>query len=540
MFNHYDIKEHLNPEEIIMYLRKSRADDPMLTVEEVLSKHETLLDEWVEKNLSAPIPEENRFKEVVSGESIADRPEFQKVLKLVESPSIKAVLVVEVSRLGRPDMEEIGKLSKIFRYTNTIVITPMMTFNIANEYERDMFERELKRGNEYLEYTKKLLSRGRELSVKSGNYVLSRALYGYDKTIIMDGKRKCPTLTINEEQANIVRMIFNSYVNENVGTQSIANRLNDLQVKPPRSERWTSDAIRTILENHHYLGMVKFNMRKAKYVVNDGEFRKTRPKTAEGEYILCKGKHEAIITEELFNAAQEKRGKSHRTVDNKELRNPLASLLYCECGRAMSYRHSTRGDLKYRREPRLVCNGQQYCGNGSCSVPEVVNFVANVLRQKIAEFEIEVNNSNEETTNFHEKLVKNLEKKLADIGTRELSLWESQVNPDRENRMPSHVFNALTDKLVKEREETEAALVKAREAVSAPIDYEKKIVTLQKALDALMDDNVSVAEKNHLLKSCIDRVEYRRAPHQRLTGKGNARQYASSPIELDIKLNVKA
>ena len=79
-----------------MYLRKSRADDPLLSVEEVLSKHETRLDEWVDRNLTAPIPTGNRFKEVVSGESIADRPEFQKVLKLVESPSIKAVLVVEV------------------------------------------------------------------------------------------------------------------------------------------------------------------------------------------------------------------------------------------------------------------------------------------------------------------------------------------------------------------------------------------------------------------------------------------------------------
>ena len=88
----------------------------------MLSKHETILDEWIANNLDAPIPEENRFREVVSGESIADRPEFRKVLKLLESPKYKAVLVVEVSRLGRPDMEEIGRLSKIFRYTNTLVV----------------------------------------------------------------------------------------------------------------------------------------------------------------------------------------------------------------------------------------------------------------------------------------------------------------------------------------------------------------------------------------------------------------------------------
>lgn len=538
MFNYHSIKDLLKPEEILLYLRKSRADDPLLSVEEVLSKHETLLDEWVEKNLSAPIPPENRFKEVVSGESIADRPEFQKVLKLVESPKIKAVLVVEISRLGRPDTEEIGRITKIFRYTGCLVITPMMTFDITNEYERDMFERELKRGNEYLEYTKKLLSRGRELSVKSGNYVCSKPPYGYDKITIIENKRKCPTLAINEEQANIVREIFNSYVNENIGTQNIANRLNELQLKPPKGSIWTADSIRTILENPVYIGMIRWNERKAVLVVDNGNFRKTRPKTADGEMILCKGRHEAILSEELFQAAQEKRGRTHRTCDNKELRNPLASLLYCECGRAMSYRHSTRKNGDYRGEARLVCNRQHHCGNGSCSVTEMVDFVADALRQRIKEFEVEINNCDDESNNFHEKLIKTLEKKLNDLNAKELSLWESQVDPNPDNRVPAHIFQALTNKLNAEREETEIALDKARKAISTPIDYKKKLETFQNALDALLDDDVSAAEKNHLLKACVSRIKYQREMPQRMVGKGNGRGYTTPPIHLEVHLKV--
>lgn len=535
---YYNPVKNVNPEEILIYLRKSRADDPMLSVEEVLSKHETLLDEWVEKNLPIPIPAENRFKEVVSGESIADRPEFQKVLKLIESPKYRAVLVVEVSRLGRPDMEEIGRLSKIFRYTNTIVITPMMTFDITNEYERDMFERELKRGNEYLEYTKKLLSRGRELSVKSGNYVCSKPVFGYDKITIMDGKKKCPTLAVNEEEANIVRMIFNWYVNENIGTQTIANRLNEMGLVPPQAEVRTPDSIRKVLENPTYIGKVRWNTRKGVHVVEDGKIRKTRPVNKGEDYILCDGKHEAIISEEIFQAAQEKRGKSHRTCDNKELRNPLASLLYCECGRAMSYRHSTRGELKYRNDPRLVCNGQKYCHNGSCSVPEIVAFVAEVLEQKIAEFEIELTKANHEDDTLREKLIKSLEKKLEDINAKELSMWESQMNPEVGTRMPPHIFQALTEKLTKEREEVEAGLRKAQESISTPVDYERKISTFQKALDALLDDKKSAAEKNHLLKHCINKITYHRDAPERILGKGNGRGYTSPPIKLDINLKV--
>lgn len=537
MYNYNSTLENLKPEEILMYLRKSRADDPLLSAEEVLSKHEALLDEWADRNLSAPIPPENRFREIISGgESIADRPAFQKVLKLVESPKYRAVVVVDIPRLGRPDTEEIGRITKIFRYTGCLVITPMKTFDITNEYDRDLFERELKRGNEYLEYTKKILTRGRNLSAKNGNFISSRTLYGYDKVTITEGKRKCPTLAINEEQANIVRMVFEAYVHENIGTQAIANRLDELQIKPPQNSHWTADRIRRMLENPHYIGMVKWNRRKAVLVVDNGEFRKTRPKNTGDDFILVKGKHEAIISEELFNAAQEKRGRTHRTCDNKELRNPLASLLYCECGKAMSYRDSTRGNLISRGDPRLVCNGQHYCGNGSCSVTDMVDFVAEALRKRIKDFDMELQKGNSDSDKINEKLVKSLEKKLADISARELSLWESQVDPEIGKRMPVHIFQSLTDKLVKEREDTEASLQKAREALNAPIDYEIKKATLQEALDSLLDDEASVAEKNNLLKKCIGRITYHREIPQRILGKGNGRGYTDPPIELDIKL----
>ena len=111
-----------SPDEVLDYLRKSRSDDPLLTVEEVLEKHELQLDEWAEKNLGAKVPEENKHREVVSGETIDSRPELLRLLKRIESPKIKAILIVDCQRLGRPDLEDIGRLSKLFRYTNTLII----------------------------------------------------------------------------------------------------------------------------------------------------------------------------------------------------------------------------------------------------------------------------------------------------------------------------------------------------------------------------------------------------------------------------------
>ena len=533
MFNLRILRNILKAEEILLYLRKSRSDDPSLTTEEVLSKHESLLDEWIANNLDAPIPEENRFREVVSGESIAERPEFRKILKLLESSKYKAVLVVEVSRLGRPDMEEIGRLSKIFRYTNTLVITPTMTFDIANEYERDMFERELKRGNEYLEYTKKLLRRGRELSVKSGNYIGSKPPYGYNKITILDGKKKCPTLEVNEEQTAVNNMMFNWYGYENIGTQTVADRLNDMGIAPPKGERWTADAIRDILENPVYIGMVRWNTRKSVHVVEDGTIKKTRPVNKDEDYILVKGKHPATIPEALFYIVQEKRGRSHRACSNKELRNPLASLLYCECGRAMSYTNSTR-NKKPKGDPRLKCNAQKYCNNGSCSVNEILPFISQILKKKIADFEIEAKQGNEEAVKAQERVIDALEKKLADIQAKTLELWKAQMKP--ETKVPTYVVNALSEEYEQEREETENALNKARSEMVKPIDYEKRIVTFQTALDALLDDEISVAEKNYWLKTCIRRITYSRDAITPILGKGSGKKRTAPPIKLDMQL----
>ena len=255
---YYQPKLDLSPEEILEYLRKSRTDDPTLDVAEILARHETILDEYAEKHFGGKVPENNKHREVVSGETIDSRPELLDLLKRIESPKIKAILIVEVQRLGRPDLEDIGRLSKLFRYTNTLVITPQRVFDLRNEYDRDAFERELMRGNEYLEYTKKIMNRGRLLSVQQGNFIGTKPPYGYDKDIIVEGKAKCHTLKINEAEADVVRMIFDMYVNKDMGRVNIARHLNDLKIPTRTGALWSQDTIKTMLENEHYIGKVRW------------------------------------------------------------------------------------------------------------------------------------------------------------------------------------------------------------------------------------------------------------------------------------------
>ena len=525
---------NLKPGEILVYFRKSRTDDPTLSVEEVLAKHEAILDEWAERNLGAIIPEENKYREVVSGETIADRPEVQKVLKLIESPKIKAILIVEVQRLSRGDLEDAGRLIKLIRYTNTLVITPMKTFDLMDEYDRDMFERELKRGNEFLEYQKKIMGRGRLLSVSQGNYVGSVPPYGYDKIFIQEGKRNCPTLAINEEQANVVRMIFDMYVNKNMGYQAISNQLNHLHIPAPKNDFWSSYTISAVLDNIHYIGKVRWNYRKTVVVVEEGEVRKTNPKSNEGDYMIYDGKHQAIISEELFNLAREKQGKNPRNKATTKLINPFAGILYCKCGQVMVLRKYKKQNLS----DRLICITQSRCRTGSCQYTEILDFTVNLLRQKIAEFEMELENSTDNSIEIHEKLIKSLEKKLTDIQAKELSQWEAQSDPDPTKRMPQHIFKMLNEKLIKEREETELALKEAINTIPEKVDYEQKIIKFQNALDALQDDKMDASEKNRLLKECIYRLEYYRDKPQKIKGKNLPSGWSAAPISIDVKLKV--
>lgn len=509
---YYQPKIDFKPEEVIDYLRKSRSDDPLLTVEEVLSKHEAMLDEWAEQYLGAVVPEENKYREVVSGETIAERPEINRVLRLIESPRYKAVAVVEPQRLTRGDLEDIGRLMKLLKHTNTLVITPQRIYDLRDEYDWDAFERELKRGNDYLEYTKKILNRGRLLSVSQGNYVGNTAPYGYDKTFVTEGKRKCPILVPNKEEADVVRMMFDLYVNKDMGCTNICKKFDAMGIKPPKGEYWSANAVTKMLQNIHYIGKVKWNHRKTMTIVEEGEFKKTRPVAKVGEYLIYDGKHEAIIPEELFNAAQAKKGKNTRQKPNTKIRNPFAGLLWCKCGRAMSLRTYKNRDAA----PRLLCDGQTHCRTGSCLYTEIEDRVKVILSDCIKDFEVRLKNNEGDSVKLHMRLIKNLETKQKELEEKELAQWEAQADPDPAKRMPQHIFQQLNEKLLKEKEDVRQALCRAYESMPEPVNYEEKIAQFTEALNALNSHDVDAETKNRLLKACIDRIEYHREAPQRI------------------------
>lgn len=531
--------------EALEYDRKSRFDDPLLTVEETLAKHEKIIEKYAVEYLGGPIPAENKYKEVGSSETIDERPEMLRLLKAIESPAIKAVIVVDVQRLSRGDLEDAGRLIKLLRYSNTQVITPMRTYDLRDEYDRDAFERELKKGNEYLEYFKKIQARGRLTSVEAGNYIGSVAPFGFDRTIKKEGKNECHTLKEKKDEADIVRLIFHWYCNEDIGATMICRRLEEMGVKTKEGRsNWKPSIIFSILENVHYIGYVRWNWRKTIKLIKDQELKKLRPKAKVDEYLIYEGKHDGIVSKELFDRAQEIRGTRHKTRTDTTLKNPFSGIMYCKCGAKIGYNTYNRNGRECA-PPKLVCNNQVYCKTGSADFKEVLNYVCETLKDCVADFKVMVNNDQDDSAKLHKNLIDNLETKLKELEARELSQWKAQSDPNPANRMPQPIFQQLNEELLIEKEEIKKALCKAYESLPQPVDYEAKVIQFTDAINTLEDPEISASIKNQYLKNIIERIDYDRPPNIRITKKNAAKyqmekdkglQYRTEPYEIKITL----
>lgn len=509
--------------EIIMYLRKSRADRIDESVEEVLAKHETILQEYAVSSLGFEIPEKYIYREVVSGETIAARPEMQRVLALMEKDTIKGVMVVEPQRLSRGDLVDCGTVINAFRYTSTAVITPYREYNLTDKYDRKFFEMELSRGNDYLEYTKEILLRGRVASIKKGNFIGSIAPYGYKKIFI----DKQPMLEIVPGEAEAIKIMYDLYINKNYGFTAIANYLDNLGIKPKKSKHWSPPAIKDMLENPVYCGKLRWNWRKTIFTIKDGEKIKSRPKTKDTTEWLCvEGKHDAIISEELYNAVLEKRGKNIRVKSKVAVRNPFSGLLYCECGRAMTYRTYMKNGVE-RSPARLVCDDQTHCKNKSVLYSEFEDYIVNMLESAISDFEIRIKNDENDNADSCQAIIVGLEKDLERLEHKD----DEQHDLLEEGFYSKETFIKRNIKLQEDKERIKTAIKNAKETLPRHIDYKERIAAFTEALDALHSNDMDPAIKNMLLKKCIDKITYSRHTENRT-------KYDNTPFTVNVQLRI--
>ena len=313
---------------IIIYLRKSRSEGKE-SVEEVLARHEKILQDFAEETFGAKIPEENIYREVVSGETLDERVEIQKVFQRLEKEEGQVLLVVEPQRISRGEMLDCGRVVQILKYTHTLVATITKIYDLSNKFDKELFETQLLQGNKYLEYSKEIMDRGRQLSLREGKYIGSTPPFGYARKPLDKGFM----LVKDQNEAPIVETLFSVFVDDGLTTVETANYLNKHEMKPRIAKYWNDEMVRHVLRNEVYYGALVWGKRPVVKRLIDGEIHKYRP--SPDDYMLVKGRQEAIIDKEKWDLAQERlrRNRPSKTNYNRELRNPLAGLVFCkDCG----------------------------------------------------------------------------------------------------------------------------------------------------------------------------------------------------------------
>ena len=327
----------------LVYLRKSRKDRDLELQTgsfDTLQRHrDALLALAEERGYSIA----HVYEEVVSGDSIADRPEMRKLLAAVETGNFAGVLVMEVPRLARGNTKDQGVVAEAFQYSGTKIITPEKIYDPADDADEEYFEFGLFMSRREYKAINRRLQRGRMASLSEGKYIAGTPPYGYRKVKLPH--QKGYTLEPVPEAAGVVREIFQLYTmgdpqpdggRRPLGSLAIANLLNARGVPSPGGVRWSAAAVRDVLKNPTYAGYIRWSYRPDTKRVVDGRVMVSHPVNKETE--LRKGVHPPLITEEAWTAASAMMAsRAHAPVPGRRaVSNPLAGLLRCSvCGRSL-------------------------------------------------------------------------------------------------------------------------------------------------------------------------------------------------------------
>ena len=316
-----------------IYLRKSRkGDDPDETAAETLRRHrEQLLALAQERGLNVVEIKE----EIVSGGSIAARPQMRALLSEVEEGRYNAVLVMDIDRLGRGSMIDQGIIGQTFRESETLVITPDKTYDLSDDLDEDYYDFYAFFARKELKQIKKRLQRGKMKSFREGNFVWARPPNGYLKS----GRNE---ISPDPETAEVVRRIFRRYL-EGLSMGKIAGQLNEERILTASGCQWSHKTVSAILRNREYVGDVVCG--KTKLI--RGKAVKQPPEN----WLILPGRHKGIISEEQFERVQQKLTAcpSRSVRKDLKLKNPLSGVLRCGvCGGSMTRKSGGRGKDRLR------------------------------------------------------------------------------------------------------------------------------------------------------------------------------------------------
>ena len=457
-----------------------------------------------------------------SGKSIEGRPAFKKLLSDVENGlDVDYVLVYKLSRFGRNAADILNSLALLQTYdVNLICIEEgidssqtsgkllISVLSAVAEIERENI----------LEQT----MNGRREKARQGKWNGGPPPYGY---MIKDG-----VLQIEEDEAKIVKMVFEMYTTTKIGYTGIAKYLN-LQgiTKKKRKESdvtiFSGRFIQILLDNPVYCGKIAYGRRmREKVKGKKNEYRIVAKK----DFSITEGQHEAIVSEEIWEKAHSKRintGVKFASKSGQDRAYLLTGILKCpKCGSSMYANRIrwTKKDGTYKEVMYYACSRNKQERGHYCDYsanlkktdiePLVIEFIKELVQDEHFAVEIKKKIGLQVDTTKIDTEIRNYESKLKEVELNKARL-EREIDSlpietaHRERKLHDMTLrlDALYDTIVEIEEKVEDAKLR-RKSVEAEFITMENIYKILQHFGELYDI-ISDEEKKELIATLVKEIQ---------------------------------
>lgn len=300
--------------------------------------------------------------EGISGGSTKKRDNFNRMIRDAKAGMFDFIITKEISRFSRSTLDSIKYTQELLDYNVGVFFQNdnINTLDTDSEFRlvimAGVAQDEIRKLSERLKF-------GFRQAIKNGHVLGNDKLYGYDK-------KDC-VLTVNEEEAEIIRIIFDLYGNQRLGTRTISKRLMELGYTSREGNAFNTLTIRHILENPKYKGWYCGN--KSQSV----DYRTKRNILLdESEWVTYPDSSiPAIVSEELWNRAnvlykrRREEMKSHSSGVSFHNRYPYSAKIYCEEHGTTFHRQVIQ--TKKGQQEVWQCKVYRSHGRAACSAPQI-------------------------------------------------------------------------------------------------------------------------------------------------------------------------
>ena len=300
--------------------------------------------------------------EGISGGSTKKRDNFNRMIRDAKAGMFDFIITKEISRFSRSTLDSIRYTQELLDYNVGVFFQNdnINTLDTDSEFRlvimAGVAQDEIRKLSERLKF-------GFRQAIKNGHVLGNDKLYGYDK-------KDC-VLIVNEEEAEIIRIIFDLYGNQRLGTRTISKRLMELGYTSREGNAFNTLTIRHILENPKYKGWYCGN--KSQSV----DYRTKRNILLdESEWVTYPDPSiPAIVPEELWNRAnalykrRREEMKSHSSGLSFHNRYPYSTKIYCEEHGTTFHRQVIQ--TKKGQQEVWQCKVYRSHGRAACSAPQI-------------------------------------------------------------------------------------------------------------------------------------------------------------------------